>query len=145
MYLILSCLTLSNISYISRVKWSNSGKGLAPSPTPRCSSYWKASFLITLDYGRQLYFFTKYIYIYVCVCVCVCVALWFLGWVSFKAAMDGFAELAWHYSKATRQIGSKHSLGIDDFKTTRTCLMVDVHSTQAIFLEASGYCFMQKN
>ena len=31
------CLTLSNIRYVSRVKWSNPGKGVAPSPTP--SSY----------------------------------------------------------------------------------------------------------
>ena len=38
-YLIPPCLTLSNIRYISRVKWSNPGKGVAPSPTPRCSSY----------------------------------------------------------------------------------------------------------
>ena len=32
-------LTLSNIRYISRVKWSNPGKGVVPSPTPRCRSY----------------------------------------------------------------------------------------------------------
>ena len=38
-YLIPPCLTLSNIRYVSRVKWSNPGKGEAPSPTPRCSSY----------------------------------------------------------------------------------------------------------
>ena len=38
-YLIPTCLTLSNIRYVSRVKWSNPGKGVAPSPTPRCSSY----------------------------------------------------------------------------------------------------------
>ena len=50
------CLTLSNIRYVSRVKWSNPGKGVAPSPTPRCSSYWKESLLVALDYGRQLYF-----------------------------------------------------------------------------------------
>ena len=31
------CLTLSNIRYGSRVKWSNPGKGVAPSPTPWCS------------------------------------------------------------------------------------------------------------
>ena len=30
------CLTLSNIRYGSRVKWSNPGKGVAPSPTPWC-------------------------------------------------------------------------------------------------------------
>ena len=35
-YLILPCLILSIIRYGSRVKWSNSGKGVAPSPTPRC-------------------------------------------------------------------------------------------------------------
>ena len=59
-YLIPTCLTLSNIKYISRVKWSNAGKGVAPSPTFRCGSYWKGSLLVALDYGRQLYF---YIYI----------------------------------------------------------------------------------
>ena len=49
------CLTLSNIRYVSRVKWSNPGKGVAPSPTPRCSSYWKGNLWVTLDYSHQLY------------------------------------------------------------------------------------------
>ena len=31
-YLIPPCLTLSNIRYVSRVKWSNPGEGVAPSP-----------------------------------------------------------------------------------------------------------------
>ena len=55
-YLIPPCLTLSIIRYVSRVKWSNPEKGVAPSPTPLCSSYWKGSFRVGLDYGRQLYF-----------------------------------------------------------------------------------------
>ena len=38
-YLIPPCLTLSIIRYVSRVKWSNPGKGVASFPTPRCSSY----------------------------------------------------------------------------------------------------------
>ena len=38
-YLILPCLTLSNIRYVSRVKWSNPGKAVAPSPISRWSSY----------------------------------------------------------------------------------------------------------
>ena len=38
-YLIASCLTLSIIRYVSKVKWSNPEKGVAPSPTPRCCSY----------------------------------------------------------------------------------------------------------
>ena len=41
LYLIPPCLTLSNIRYVSRVKWSNLGKEVAPSPIPRYSSYWK--------------------------------------------------------------------------------------------------------
>ena len=49
------CLTLSNIRYVSGVKWSNLGKGVAPSPTPPCSSYLKGSLLVAFDYGRQLY------------------------------------------------------------------------------------------
>ena len=32
-------LTLSNIRYVSRVKWNNSGKGVVPSSTPCCRSY----------------------------------------------------------------------------------------------------------
>ena len=56
-YLIHPYLTISNIRYGSRIKWSNPGKGVAPSPTPRCSSYWKRSFRVTLDDSRQLYFY----------------------------------------------------------------------------------------
>ena len=66
--LIPTCLTLSNIRYVSRVKWSNPGKGVAPSPTPRCSSYWKGSLQVALDYGHQLYFtmwLIVVIYIYI--------------------------------------------------------------------------------
>ena len=44
-----------------RVKWSNPGKGVAPSPTSWCSSYWKGSLWVTLDYGRQLYFFFHFL------------------------------------------------------------------------------------
>ena len=55
-YLMPPSLTLSIIRYGSRVKLSNPGKGVAPSPTPWCSSYRKGSLRVTLDYGRQLYF-----------------------------------------------------------------------------------------
>ena len=44
-YLMPPCLTLSIIRYRSRVEWSNPGKGVAPSPTPWCSSYRKSSLL----------------------------------------------------------------------------------------------------
>ena len=55
-YLIPPCLTFSIIRYISRIKWSNPGKRVASSHTPRCSSYWKGSLLVILGYGRQLYY-----------------------------------------------------------------------------------------
>ena len=57
-YLIPPFLTLSNIKCISRVKWSNPGKGVAPSPTPRRCSYWKGSLRVALDNGHQLYFYS---------------------------------------------------------------------------------------
>ena len=37
-YLIRFCLTLNIIRYVSRVKWSNPRKGVAPSTSPRCRS-----------------------------------------------------------------------------------------------------------
>ena len=55
MYLMPPCLTLSIIRYGSRIKWSNPAKGLEPSPTPWCCSWWKGNLQVTLDYGRQLY------------------------------------------------------------------------------------------
>ena len=42
-YLIPPCLTVSIIKYVSRVKWSNPGEEVAPSPTLCCSSHWKGS------------------------------------------------------------------------------------------------------
>ena len=44
-YLVPPCLAFSIVRYRSRVKWSNPGKEVAPSPTPRCSNYWKGSLL----------------------------------------------------------------------------------------------------
>ena len=38
-YLIPPCLTLCITRYLSRIKWSNPGKGVVSSPTHRCSSY----------------------------------------------------------------------------------------------------------
>ena len=55
------CLTLSNIRYVPRVKRRNPGKGVTPSPTPRCSSYWKWSLRVALDYSHQLYFYLIWI------------------------------------------------------------------------------------
>ena len=56
-YLMPPCLTLSIISRESRVKWSNPGNGVLPSPTPLGSSYWKGSLWVTLFttfVGREL-------------------------------------------------------------------------------------------
>ena len=56
-YLIPTCLTLRIIIYVSKVKWSNPRKGVAPSPTPQYSSYWKGSLQVTLNY-RRIFTFT---------------------------------------------------------------------------------------
>ena len=52
-YLIPPWLTLSIIRYVLRVKWSNPGKRVASSPTPRCCSNWKGSLRVALDYSHQ--------------------------------------------------------------------------------------------
>ena len=62
----LPCLTLSIIRNISRVKWSNPGNGVAPSPIPHCSSYWKGILLVTLDYVRQLYLLLLFVWFQSC-------------------------------------------------------------------------------
>ena len=54
-YLMPPCLTLIIIRYGSKIKWVNPGIGVAPSPTPWFSSYWKGSRWVTLDYSCQLY------------------------------------------------------------------------------------------
>ena len=46
-YLMPPCLTLSIIRYESRVKWSEQGDGVAPSPRFRCCSCWKGSLRIS--------------------------------------------------------------------------------------------------
>ena len=40
---------LNTQQYKVGVKWSNPGKGVAPSPTPRCSSYRKGCLRVTFD------------------------------------------------------------------------------------------------
>ena len=66
------CLTLSNIRYVSMVKWSNPGKGVAPTPTPQCCTYWKGSdwqlFICILTHTHYIYILTFifiYMYIYI--------------------------------------------------------------------------------
>ena len=63
--MVLDTSLLNTHRYVSRIKWSNPEKGIASSPTPRCSSYWKGSLLVALDFGCQLYLLTIYIYIYI--------------------------------------------------------------------------------
>ena len=48
---------LNTQQYKVRIKGKveQSRKGAAPSPTPRCSSYWKGNLRVALDYVRQLY------------------------------------------------------------------------------------------
>ena len=53
--MVLDATLLNTQQYKVSVKRSNPGKVVAPSPTPRCSSYRKGSLQVTLDYGRQLY------------------------------------------------------------------------------------------
>ena len=57
--MVLDASLLSTQHYKVRIKGKveQSRKGVAPSPTHWCSSYRKGSLRVTLDYGRQLYFY----------------------------------------------------------------------------------------
>ena len=62
--MVLDASLLNTQHYKVRIKGKveQSRKGVAPSPTPWCSSYRKGSLRVTLDYGRQqLYLFSSYI------------------------------------------------------------------------------------
>ena len=48
--MLLDTSLLNTQQYKVRIK----GKGVAPFPTIQCTSYWKDSILVALDYGRQL-------------------------------------------------------------------------------------------
>ena len=56
--MVLDASLLNTQHYKVRIKGKveQSREGVAPSPTPWCSSYRKGSLQVTLDYGRQLYF-----------------------------------------------------------------------------------------
>ena len=69
--MVLDASLLNTQHYKVRIKGKveQSREGVAPSPTPWCSSYRKGSLRVTLDYGRPLYFFINslqrdYIFIY---------------------------------------------------------------------------------
>ena len=56
--MVLDASLLNTQHYKVRIKGKveQSREGVAPSPTPWCSSYRKGSLRVTLEYGRQLYF-----------------------------------------------------------------------------------------
>ena len=76
--------------YVSRIKWSNPGKVVAPSVTPRCSSYWKGSLLVALNYVRWLYLLTIYIYIYIYIYMSVYLSLCLSTYPSVGKSLFGF-------------------------------------------------------
>ena len=61
-FLMPPCLALSTIRWGSRVKWSNPGNRVAPSPTPRCSCYWKGAYGLSSTMVAN-FSFTYFIYI----------------------------------------------------------------------------------
>ena len=59
--MVLDASLLNTQHYKVRIKGKveQSWEGVAPSPTPWCSSYRKGSLRVTLDYGCQLYFYLR--------------------------------------------------------------------------------------
>ena len=59
--MVLDASLLNTQYYKVRIKGKveQSREGVAPSPTHWCSSYWKGSLRVTLDYGRQLLLYLR--------------------------------------------------------------------------------------
>ena len=57
-------LNIQHYKVRMRSKWSNSGKEVVPSSTPRCSSYWKGSLRVAPEYSRPIYYICIYIHIW---------------------------------------------------------------------------------
>ena len=68
-----SLLNIQQYKVRIKSKWSKSEKGVAPSPTSSCSSYWEENLRVNLDYGRPAYI---YIYIYIQICMYICIYLY---------------------------------------------------------------------
>ena len=134
------CLTLSNIRYVSRLRWNNPGKGVAPFPTPRCSSYWKGSLLVALDYGRQLYFF----YIPFMVEELGTYRQGYLLLVPFASTSICPFLLGWHLRQLTRFINhSLHQGRILSIYQTIWCSLVSLPELflfGAVLPLCRGYC-----
>ena len=78
--MVLDTLLLKTQQYKVRIR-SNPGKGVAPSPTPRCSSYWKGRLLVPLYYGRQLYLLLFLVLIWI-------ISLFFLCTVGYPTCIQ---------------------------------------------------------
>ena len=101
-YWIPPCLTLSIIRYISRLKWSNPEKGIAPSPVPLCSSIRKGSLWVALNYRLQLYFYLLLPYFILkiqCVYIHTLPAIGLLGRVFANGPGDWGSITGWVISK----------------------------------------------
>ena len=104
-----SLLNTQQYKVLSRVKWSNPGKGVAASPAPRCSSYWKGSLPVTLDYGRQLYLYCQ-------VFVVVGVIIWFN--IPFINNFYGFSK---NFNHETENIKKSTTLILVSMEIKKKC------------------------
>ena len=93
---------------MSRVKWSNPGKGIAPSPTLRCSSYWKGNLRVALDYGLFARSSNRFKYRY-------------LSAIDPQTPFSSTFKIKWgwvfvcHKSNLKNHIGAWHNQPIDRF------------------------------
>ena len=71
--MVLDASLLNTQHYKERIKGKvkQSREGVAPSPTPWCSSYRKGSLRVTLDYGRQLIMFLVVLNVFVKIWMCL--------------------------------------------------------------------------
>ena len=88
--MVLDASLLNTQHYMVRIKGKveQSREGVAPSHTPWCSSYWKWSLWVTVDYSRQLYFYLQYAVAYNLFLLFLNIVLYSIYQIFFLSSMD---------------------------------------------------------
>ena len=104
-----------------KLKWSNPGKGVAPSHTPRCSSYWKWIFWSPLTTVANFLL----MYVFVCICVCFRVILLARFPLTHSRHLFLFITLS--------KFSMWHPVSVTLYRSINTCLKHLYGRTQEVF------------
>ena len=114
-------------------KVDNPWKGAAPFPTPQCSSYWKGSLQVALDYSHLLYFYLYiyiYIYIYTHTHTHTCIYIYIYIYIYTYISTHLYKHIYTHTHTHTQH---KH-IHIQKHIHTHTHIYINIHTHTHIYI-----------